>query len=193
MWLLFIQAAALARPPVEVADFDAPTAVTGFPERRGPSGCAVHFEFEDAEKGWTHYRHGLTVPTAGTAPAMDPVTFMPPHDQAPPRPFLCGSDPLLENEEWQAAFLWARLDLRWRIVSSGGTVLTSFHGPYAEDVRAYAEALDALDAFEVAAEDPACVPRAEHSCWTAFELWVYLEDWAAERCATAADDPDALP
>ena len=191
MWLLLAQPLVLAQPPVEVANFTAPVPVPGFVERAGSPGCSVHFEFEDPGRGWTRYRHGLTIPTSSDTPLMDPVTFMPPHDEAPPWPSLCGSDPALELEEWQTVYLWARLDTRWRIVNRDGAVLTFFDGPYASDVRLFAAALAAPDEFATAEAGPTCTPRAGHTCWTAFELWVYLEDWTAAHCS--AESEEALP
>ena len=188
MWLLLNIAAAQAQPLVEVADFSTPRPVTGLVARSGPPGCAVHFEYEDPSAGWTRFRHGVSLPSTGGFE--DPYLFMPPHDEGPPLPGgFCANVDTDEWMSWSAAMIWHTSAVPWRIVDGDGEVLTSFSRPYAVDARPLALALDALDDYQRGKSEPGCLTRANSECWTAFELWVYLEDWTATHCVTG-EEPD---
>jgi hypothetical protein len=72
----------------------------------------------------------------------------------------------------------------WRIVRGDGTLLTSFVGEFAVDARPLAKELGALEDYRRGRRDPRCVRTRQHECWTASELWLYLEDWRDTNCVS---------
>ncbi len=184
MHVVFLVPAAVAQPPIEVAEFERPALVGGFVERTGHPGCSVHFEFHDPDAGWTRFRYGLSAPSSVD---LEPSLFLPPHDLRLGPTYRCGNDPPDSVVEWHASYFWGRVDVDWRIVDGRGKVLTDFNGPFAVDAMPLAEALSAMDDLERGRSQAECVVRLPGTeCWTALELWLYLEDWADLHCEVEA-------
>lgn len=187
----------LGRSPVAAAERTDPSPVLGVPERTGPPGCGVHFEVRDGRTGWTRFRNGEPLTTEeewtrvfglpGTYVDPELLLIMPPHDEHAFGPPVCGSDLREQLPEYHIANRWFLLPLNWRIVDRDGVVLTEFQGPYARDARPLATVLSAVDDYDRGQADPACLAHPGRACWTAFELWVYLEEWADRHCVRTAD------
>lgn len=185
MWHLLAIAAAQANPMAEVVDFSTPRPVYGLVARSGPPGCGVHFEYEDRDSGWTRYRYGISLP-AVLSHLPGPEYFVPPHDETP-----AGSHWECIGEAPSSRSILTRIGyaVPWRIVDGDGAVLTQFTLPWAIDGRPLALALDALDDYERGRAAPTCKPQPGLECWSAFDLWVYLEEWTAEHCVVP-EEPD---
>ena len=143
-----------------IADFDA-AEIAGFPSH-AEAACDIHFEWAHPERGWERYL-ALIAEYPGY-PDAEPL--LPPHT-GPLDGWGCYPQPPAG---------------RWRIVDGEGAVLTAFVGPYAEDAGPLAEALGEQAAYRRGRRDPACAASSGRECWTALELWLYLEEWQDARC-----------
>lgn len=125
-------------------------------------GCAVRFEWQEpGTASWIAWE-GPTEPASDASGR--PVE--PPHR---PDPTLC----------WHGC----PEPGGWRIVDGEGRLLTGFAGPYAVDARPLARVLGERSAYRAGRRAADCRRAPGLECWTALELWLYLDGWQRERCA----------
>lgn len=169
--MILLASIALASPSRWEVSFNEGLLITGFPPTESGPGCGVRFEYEDPARGWSYYRFGLTAPEGpGEGDGDWPYAFLPPHG-------------------WREASHWSWLALgqagqgyNWRVAAGDGTVLTEFDGVYAINALPLALALGVEETYSRAKSDPDCVSINGSECWTALELWLFLEDWQDQYC-----------
>lgn len=169
-----ILAAARDRPAV--AEFGAPLPVRAYPLHPEQPACDIHFEWRHPQDGWTRF-----VLEVSQYPGFEyyESLLLPAHDTRPWGPRWCGNEPPDPPA------------VGWRIVDGDGLVVTEFDGAFAVDAVPLARLLGEMRWYRTARRDPACAPTAAHECWTALELWIFLEDWQDEHCPS--DEADAPP
>lgn len=161
MFMLWVDPAA-AGGSVEVVEFDAEQSIRGFPRHPTEPACDIHFEWQDPRDGWRRFVVG-TVPHPASEYFEVPV--LPAHSFRSP---TCGNDV-------------PEADFGWRIVDGAGAVVTEFEGAFAIDAWPLAARLGELAAYRKGKRS--CSSATGSMCWTALELWLYLEDWQDEHCA----------
>lgn len=179
-----------ARGPVAIATYEDGVEIRGFTELEGPPGCRAHFEYQRDGEPWTRWRFGLS-----DLPDLDiHLPMIPPHAFARAARLSPGSTAAETSYEPAPTVEYLVWPLRsaamgWRIVDEHGEVVTDFRIAWAVDVGAFADLLGAGAQLDQGVADLRCVaPSPEPSCFTAFELWNVLEDWAETRCTEPTRD-----